>query len=136
MILRLWTQIDQVKPIPLRVYVTSTPGLPIALRFEKMRRNTHQDIGIHEIVRETIGHGLSIYFRHDSAKTREWNRENYLSPDWSGDGNVRALVEIAVSLFIFAATVCHFVAGPRWNRRKRLNIVLDSDPNTVVSRPR
>jgi hypothetical protein len=55
-------------------------------------------------------------------------------PDWPGDGNIQALVRIAVPLFIFASTMCRFVADPRWDPNKRLKTILDFQTASQASK--
>jgi hypothetical protein len=47
-----------------------------------------------------------------------------MSPDWPTKGQIQILVQMAIPLFIFAATVCRYIGDKRDNPRKRLDIVL------------
>jgi len=105
--------------------VTSRPELPIRLGFKKMAGGTYQDFILHEVSKATIEHDISIFFEHKLAKIRE---ERSLPLDWPGDKHLHTLVEMAVPLFIFAATVCRFVGETKGNARRRLGTILDYQP--------
>ena len=47
-----------------------------------------------------------------------------LDDDWPGDKVLEILAEMAVPLFIFAATICRFVGDRRWDPKKRLAAIL------------
>ncbi|KAI9774719.1 MAG: hypothetical protein M1839_001680 [Geoglossum umbratile] len=127
-ILRLLGQAKDVLPTRLRIFVTSRPELPIRLGFAEMSEGRHQDLVLHEVPKAAIEHDISTYLRHEFARIRAENSRKSLyklSADWPGDENIQTLVEMAVPLFIFAATVCRFVADSRMNPKKRLSAVLE-----------
>jgi hypothetical protein len=113
-----------------RIFVTSRPELPIRLGFTEMAAGTYQDLILHEVPRVTIEHDLSVFFEHELAKIRE---ERSLPLDWPGSTRLRALVNIATPLFIFAATVCRFVGETRGNPKRRLDTILDYQAVNQVS---
>jgi hypothetical protein len=117
--------------ISLRIFVTSRPELPIRLSFKNMERVTYQDLVLHEISQATIEHDISAFLQHELTKIRI-DRE--LTIDWPGQRNIQTLVEIAVPLFIFAATVCRFVGDPRWDPRKRLATILNFQTASQASK--
>jgi hypothetical protein len=129
-ILRLLAGAKDMKPVCLRVFVTSRPELPIRLGFAEMSGDTHQDLALHEIPKADIEHDISTYLRHEFVRIRsEYSKrspQRLLSADWPGDGNIQTLVKMAIPLFIFAATVCRFVADPiKGNPKKRLGAILE-----------
>ncbi|KFY86462.1 hypothetical protein V500_07608 [Pseudogymnoascus sp. VKM F-4518 (FW-2643)] len=136
-ILRLLARAKDVRPVCLRVFVTSRPELPIRLGFAEIL-GTRPDLVLHEIPSATIKHDISTYLRHEFATIRAENlRRNHpysLSTDWPGDENIQALVEMANPLFIFAATVCRFVADLKGNPKKRLKVILDYQTESQTSK--
>jgi hypothetical protein len=122
----------------LRIFTTSRPELPIRLGFAEMSEDTHQDFTLHEIPKATIEDDISTYLKYEFARIRAEHskrRPQYLlPPDWPGDGNIQALVRIAVPLFIFASTMCRFVADPRWDPKKRLKTILDFQTASQASK--
>jgi hypothetical protein len=137
-ILRLLAQAKDVRSVRLRIFTTSRPELPIRLGFAEMSEDTHQDLVLHEIPKATIEDDIFTYLRHEFARIRAEHskrRPQYLlPPDWPGDANIQALVKIAVPLFIFASTMCRFVADPRWDPKKRLKTILDFQTASQASK--
>jgi hypothetical protein len=121
-ILLLLSQLWDVASICLRIFITSRPELPIRLGFKNMEGSIYQDLVLHEISQATIEHDISAFLQHELTKIRV---DRSLALDWPGKGNIKTLVEMAVPLFIFAATVCRFVGDPRWDPKKRLATFLD-----------
>ncbi|KAF2676795.1 hypothetical protein K458DRAFT_179878, partial [Lentithecium fluviatile CBS 122367] len=105
-ILQLLTRAKNMQPVSLRVFVTSRPELHIRLGFKEMPNGTYQDLVLHEVARNTIEHDIRLFYEHELSVIR---RARMLSPDWPTADQIRALVELAVPLFIFAATVCRYV---------------------------
>ncbi len=70
----------------------------------------------------TIRHDIHVFLQHELAETRD---EHSLDGKWSSQDNIQALVDMAVPLFIFAATVCRFVSDPGWNPKERLATILE-----------
>ncbi|KAF5853876.1 hypothetical protein GGP41_006653 [Bipolaris sorokiniana] len=105
-ILQLLTRAKDMQPVSLRVLVTSRPELHIRLGFKKMSNGTYQDLVLHEVARNTIEHDIRLFYEHELSVIR---RARMLSPDWPTADQIRALVELAVPLFIFAATVCRYI---------------------------
>jgi NACHT domain len=127
-ILLLLPQIQHVASVSLKVFVTSRPELPIRLGFKNMSGVAYQDMILHEIPRATIEHDISAFLKHEFGKIR--NTNNHLHPshvlpsDWPGEMNLKTLVDMAIPLFIFAATVCRYVGDVRWDPQQRLRTVL------------
>ncbi len=120
-ILQLLAQTKSLGPVSLRIFVTSRPELPIRLGFKKMRDGRYQDLILHDIPKETIEHDLAIFLEYE---LRAISEERSLPLDWPSKGQIKALVNMAIPLFIFAATVCRYVGDKRDNPKKRLDIVL------------
>jgi hypothetical protein len=57
-----------------------------------------------------------------------------LPSDWPGETNIKTLVNMAIPLFIFAATVCRFVSDLRWDPEEQLRIVLIYQTASQVSK--
>jgi type II secretory pathway predicted ATPase ExeA len=122
-ILRLLTRAKSVASISLRIFVTSRPELPIRLGFKNMSDGIYQDLVLHDIPKATIEHDISTYLKHEFAEIRANNDEDF-AQDWPGEESIQTLVQMAIPLFIFAATVCRFIADPIWDPKKRLETIL------------
>lgn len=106
-ILQLLARTKDMQPVSLRILVTSRPELPIRLSFKKMPNGTYQDLVLHEVAKNTIEHDIRLFYEHELSAIRQ---ARMLSADWPTADQVQALVELAVPLFIFAATVCRYIS--------------------------
>ena len=120
-ILQLLARTNSLGPASLRVFVTSRPDFAIRLGFKKMRDGTYQDLILHDIAKETIEHDITLFLEHELRVIRE---ERSLPLDWPSKIQIRALVDRAIPLFIFAATVCRYIGDKKDNPKKRLERVL------------
>ncbi|KAJ5159574.1 WD domain protein [Penicillium canariense] len=122
MLLHLLPQIKKSPVIQIRIFVTSRPELPIRLGFRKISQVEYQDIILHNIPRPVIEHDMSIFIHHKLMTIRE---EHDLPSLWPDQKSIRALIQMAVPLFIFATTICRFIADHNWDPEERLNKVLE-----------
>ncbi|KAF2186277.1 hypothetical protein K469DRAFT_664161 [Zopfia rhizophila CBS 207.26] len=120
-ILQLLIRTRDLKPVSLRVFVTSRPELPIRLGFRQMPDGTYEDLILHEVANQIIEHDIHLFLEHELRRIQE---QRSLSPDWPSRDQIHALVELAVPLFIFAATACRYIGDQRDNPKRRLVIVL------------
>ncbi|KAI9776365.1 MAG: hypothetical protein M1839_000445, partial [Geoglossum umbratile] len=130
-ILQLLARIKDIKPVPLQILVTSRPELPIHFGFKKMSDRTYQDLVLHEVPQRTIEYDIRLFLEHE---LREIQKQRSLSPNWPREDQIQALVKLAVPLFIFAATVCRYIADRRDNPTKRLEVILQYQSATHVSK--
>ncbi|KAF2399700.1 hypothetical protein EJ06DRAFT_511907 [Trichodelitschia bisporula] len=127
-LIQILEQGKDVSSVQLRIFITSRPELPIRLGFIEMSKETHLDVVLHVIQQDTIRRDLALYLHHEFARIRR--KHNFLSrarlpSDWPGDETIQKLVEMAIPLFIFAATVCRFIADLKWNPKKTLAAILE-----------
>ncbi|KAH6883591.1 hypothetical protein B0T10DRAFT_445998 [Thelonectria olida] len=114
----------------LRIFVTSRPELPIRNGFNDVK-GTYEDLVLHQIPTPVIEHDIASFLEHELATIRtKYNgsvsHDRQLPPNWPGEMNVRNLVKMAIPLFIFAATVCRFIADRNCgNPDKQLKEVLE-----------
>ncbi|EOA90843.1 uncharacterized protein SETTUDRAFT_102068 [Exserohilum turcica Et28A] len=120
-ILQLLARTKDIRPVPLRIVVTSRPELHIRLGFKEMPNGTYQDLILHEVPRSTIEHDIRLFLEHEFAVIR---KERKLASDWPAKQQILAVVELAVPLFIYAATVCRYVGSKGSNPMAFLNKVL------------
>lgn len=127
-ILYLLSQTQQLQPIHIRIFLTSRPELPVRLGFKKMSAHAHQDVILQDIPKVTIAGDISSFLKAKFKKIRDnyndLHPDSSLPQDWPSDQCIQALAEMAVPLFIFAATVSRFVGDHRWSPKRRLADVL------------
>ncbi|KAF2681098.1 hypothetical protein K458DRAFT_392325 [Lentithecium fluviatile CBS 122367] len=126
-ILQLLTRAKDMQPVSLRVLVTSRPELHIRLGFKQMPNETYQDLVLHEVAKNTIEHDIRLFYEHELSAIRQ-ARE--LSPDWPTNDQIQALVDLAVPLFIFAATVCRYIGTKGGHPEEYLSKVLGYQKST------
>jgi hypothetical protein len=126
-ILQLLARTKDIRTVPLRIFVTSRPELHIRLGFKEMSNGTYQDLILHEVPRSTIKHDIRLFFQHELGVIQ---KERMLSPDWPATHQIQALVELAVPLFIYAATVCRYVGTKGSNPMVYLDKVLKYQKTT------
>ncbi|KAI1032369.1 hypothetical protein LB504_013206, partial [Fusarium proliferatum] len=112
MLINVFSQAKTLRP-QLRVFLTSRPELPIRLGFSEVQ-GSYQDLILHDIPAQIVEHDIIVFLndefkmiRHDFNMTVGGERK--LPPDWPGRPTVQSLAQMAVPLFIFAATVCRFI---------------------------
>lgn len=114
-ILHLLARVQSIESAKLRFFVTSRPELPVRLGFMKIPES-HRDFILHDIPEPVIRHDIYVYLRDELPKIRDncelTLREN-IPLNWPDEKNTEALVNMAIPLFIFAATMCRFI-GDKW----------------------
>ncbi|KAK4096064.1 hypothetical protein N658DRAFT_532103 [Parathielavia hyrcaniae] len=137
-IISLLAQAKTLTSIRLRVFITSRPELPIRLGFNAVQ-GKYQDMALHQIPELVVERDISTFVRHELANIRD--QHNSLPPnrklplDWPGENVIHTLTQMAIPLFIFAATACRFIGDEgRSNPDKRLKHVLKYQTETHDSR--
>lgn len=102
------------QPWRLKIMITSRPELPIRLGFGAVE-GTFQDLILHQFASDVVKHDLVFFLENEFSKMRaDYNLSvpphRRLGTDWPGQGCVLHIADLAVPLFVFAATVCRFVA--------------------------
>jgi len=129
-IISLLAQAKELRSLRLRIFITSRPELPLRLGFKNVR-GKYRDLALHQIPKPIVKHDISAFLGHELAGIRDdYNsqapEELALPLDWPGEDVIQTLAQMAVPLFIFAATVCRFVHDKgRSNPTKRLMTVLE-----------
>lgn len=113
-IIYLFSRTENLQSVRLKTFLTSRPELPIRLGF-KAASGKYRDLILHEMPDPVVEHDICVFLEHKLAKIRdEYNasvpESRYLALDWPGRSGVQSLVKMAIPLFIFAGTVCRFLA--------------------------
>ncbi|KAM0349595.1 hypothetical protein ACHAP4_010374 [Fusarium culmorum] len=107
LLINIFSQAKTARP-QLRIFLTSRPELPIRLGFSEVQ-GSYQDLVLHKIPAEIVEHDIIVFLNDEFKKIRhDFNmtvsNERKLPPDWPGRPIVQSLAQMAVPLFIFAAT--------------------------------
>ncbi|KAK3312960.1 hypothetical protein B0H66DRAFT_485056 [Apodospora peruviana] len=97
----------------LRVFITSRPELPIRLGFKDVR-GRYQGLALHQVPEPIVEQDIFTFLEYELARIRNESNSQALEGlelplDWPGNHVIRTLAQMAVPLFIFAATVCRFI---------------------------
>ena len=112
-----------MRQVLLRVLMTSRLELYICLSFKQMLNRTHYDLVVYKVAKNTINHDMHVCLEYKLTRTRE---ERSLPLDWPGERCIQTLVNMAVPLLIFAATVRRFIGETSGNPQRRLEDILGS----------
>jgi hypothetical protein len=133
-ILECLAQLKGVHGLRLRLIVTSRLEFPVEVGFAALGSDAHDDILLHELPRNEIERDIRIFIETEFEELRhtlfQRRRREILHDGWPGDDIVQDLTKRSVPLFIFASTVCSFVADARFTPQDQLKKVLD-DRNPV-----
>ncbi|RBR24851.1 uncharacterized protein FIESC28_02341 [Fusarium coffeatum] len=97
----------------LRILIKSRPDLPIRLGFAKVS-GSYRALILHDMPADTIKHDIETFLLSEFESIRDdFNilapKQLELPPLWPGQDVIDQLTNMAIPLFIFAATVCRFV---------------------------
>jgi len=129
LVIYLLSKLQRSPSIRLRFLVTSRPELPIQLGFKDID-GTYEAIVLQEIPQSVIKHDITVFLEHDLAEIRRaYNQsvetDRQVPSDWPG-ADIQKLVNMAVPLFILAATICRFLRDRRLGRpQDQLQRILD-----------
>ncbi|KAL3441281.1 hypothetical protein BJX65DRAFT_313953 [Aspergillus insuetus] len=127
----LWTFHDAgLSEDTLRLFITSRPDIQVLRGFGGLPSNTYQDIVLQNILEETTKSDLRIYFAHKLWDIQESHNNTVASARerlplcWPGRKKISVLVDMAVPLFIFAATTCRLLSDQRHHPKDQLSTIL------------
>lgn len=127
-ILQFLAEVQMLKGIQLRIFITSRPETPIRLGFDKMPGILHQDLDLHDISPSIINNDISIFFEFKFNEIRD---KLSVAADWPGEQTIGRLVQSSGRLFIWAETACRFIdQGGGKFAQSRLDALLNNSPET------
>jgi hypothetical protein len=102
-----------------RAFMTGRPELPVRLGIDAIREDVVQR-QLELVPEPEMHHDLTCFFNTRFASIRDdFNRlchaDSQLSESWPGQEATQQLVQMAIPLFIFAATVCRFIEDRAWS---------------------
>ncbi|KAE8326170.1 hypothetical protein BDV39DRAFT_193890 [Aspergillus sergii] len=118
-IINLLPKIETATNMAIRFFLTSRPEVPIRFGFDQIEQSKYQNTILQNLDDNVIKHDIALYLREEFSKIKQKCRYN-LPLDWPGEERVEGLALMACPLFIFAATVCRFVADRRFDPDERL----------------
>ncbi|KAH7014279.1 uncharacterized protein B0I36DRAFT_425768 [Microdochium trichocladiopsis] len=115
----------------LKLLVTSRPELPIRLGFKRID-GKYDELILHEIQESTIQADIACYLSSELKTIRDDFNSMVASPQlrlsdtWPSPGDADRLVNMAVPLFIFAATIVRFLSDTRsGGPQKKMSVIFE-----------
>jgi hypothetical protein len=110
LLLRLLGTTQNMAGLGLRVLLTSRPEVPIRLGFQNMTHIVYHELALHDIPRTIVDQDIKRFVTHELTRIKA---ERNLPNLWPGEDKIQTITARADGLFIYAATVCRYVDGPR-----------------------
>jgi hypothetical protein len=111
--------------------LTSRPEVPIRHGFSQVSETEHRDFVLHNIPPSIVDHDISIFLEYNLRLISE---EDSQDAGWPGVETIKALVQSASGLFIWAATACRFIREGLF-ADERLRTLLKDDSFTAAATP-
>ena len=88
------------KSLPVKFFIASRPEVAVRESFDHSW--DHSNLILHEVGKEIVQADIELYIR--ACLLGSHNR-----PNWPSEGNVRSLVDMSGTLFLYAATACKYI---------------------------
>lgn len=129
-LLHCLSRLKDVHDLRLRIVVTSRLEFPVELGFAQMATEEHRDFVLHDIPADHIEHDIRIFFQTKLKDVRLdlsiRRKRDVLGEGWPGDAVIQDLTKRAMPLFIFASTVCMYIADSRFAPQTQLRKIIDN----------
>jgi WD40 repeat protein len=129
-IVHLLSEAQSLRKVQLRILITSRPEIPIRNGFSRIPKTEHQDFILHDISPSIVNEDIRVFVEYNFNIIRQLRG---FALDWPDAKTIRAIVEHAAGLFIWAATACRFIKDGGRFTEKRLSTILDS--NICITAP-
>lgn len=113
-------KLSELTHVRLRFFITSRPEPAVIKGFRPM---SNDEFVLHQIERSIIQRDIAIFLQERLGRIRD---DHGLLKSWPGEENFTALVNMAVPLFIYAATVYRFLNCEGELPNDRLQAILSS----------
>jgi len=113
--------------LPVKFFITSRPEIRLKESFNKSQ--AHSDFILHEVEKEIIKADIELYIRGCLHDGQTWLNRH----DWPSQAELETLVNMSGTLFIYAATVCKYIAQRGcMSMPQRLSDVVNFTSETMV----
>ena len=127
-VLQLLADARSLKRIRFRVLITSRPEIPVRHGFSQVVIGERHNCILHDVSQSIVNHDISVFLEH---RLRLIGRERSLDGDWPGKQAIAILTQRAGGLFIWAETVCRYIAEGKRLTAKRLLSILQGDTKSA-----
>ncbi|KAL2847067.1 hypothetical protein BJX68DRAFT_276940 [Aspergillus pseudodeflectus] len=115
----------------VRFFLTSRPEQPIRISFEQIGQRHYQHTPLHKVDDNMTRHDITLYLTQKFSQIQQ-TPEHDLPHGWPGEEQIETLAARAAPLFIFAATVCRFVADGNFDPNERLQEFLTNSSGSKL----
>lgn len=116
--------------LPLKFFVTSRPEKDIRKTFKRRGFGDFDNFILHDVERDVVSSDIELYTRYRLTDIADGRSDLMDDDEWPPESQVKALVTLSGSLFIYAATACsHIAAGV--DLRARLTMITDTLTGTT-----
>jgi hypothetical protein len=115
----------------IRFFLTSRPEQPIRFSFRQIGQSHYQNTPLHTADDNVTKHDITLYLTEKFFEIQQ-NPEYNLPPGWPGEEQIEILATRAAPLFIFAATLCRFVADGNFDPKERLQEFLTNSSGSKL----
>ena len=106
------------KSLPVKFFITSRPEVVLKETFDHSLG--HSNFILHEVEKEIVKADIELY-------VKAYLHDKYNKPNWPAQAELERLVDMCGTLFIYAATVCKYIAQRgRSSMPRRLSDVINS----------
>jgi hypothetical protein len=123
-IVALLADAEAISSIRIRIVVTSRPETSIRLGFKKLPVILHRDLILDDCPRDEVNADICLFYYDRFGEIKD--EQDWLADDWPAIDDVNRLVGMADGLFIFAATLCRFIAENEGPAEDCLSRILSS----------
>lgn len=125
-LLRVISQVKEMRVCSLRFFITSRPEVPVKHGFDNMPYVNYYDCALHDIEERLVKRDITLYL---TSELENINRKYSTSKGaWPNQEQIRRLAGQAGKFFIYAATACRFIdQGGSSMFKERLEDILEDD---------
>ena len=116
--------------LPLKFFITSRPEQQIRKKFNQSKFEPHSRFVLHEVEEDVVDADIEIYLRSRFKEIADESDKEVSADAWPSNEQLAILVHLADKLFIYAATVCEYVAGGG-SIEKHLEVATKASTNTL-----
>lgn len=128
-IVQLLSEARSLRKVRLRIFITSRPDISIRQGFDEILDTDHEDFILHDVSRSIVDDDIRVFVEYHFAIIAQQRK---FAADWPGRETIRAIVQRAAGLFIWAVTACRYIKDGGRFTKKRLYAILNGNISTTA----
>lgn len=118
-------QINILRKVKVRIFITSRPETAIRFGFRQMGEDTHRNFALHSIDQAITEQDIRVFLSHELDCIR---KERGAQPGWPSDQDIQTLAHRAQGLFIYAATCLLYIRNSKYSPPEKSLLRLIQNP--------